>query len=202
MSGRRPESVRKRICVFCGSSPGARPEYAGAARDLGEALVGRGIGLVYGGANVGVMRELADAVLRKGGEVVGVLPKIFADKVAHTELSALHVVGTMHERKQLMSDLSDAFIALPGGIGTLEEFFEALSWGQIGFHCKPCGLLNTVGYYRTLLDFLDHAVAQRFIRPQHRAMILVDESPEGLLGQIETYCAPTVEKWLDRRPPR
>jgi len=187
-----------RVCVYCGSSSGARPEYMRAARRLGRVLAGSGLGLVYGGATVGIMGEVADAALGQGGEVIGVIPERFADRgLAHPELSQIHVVSSMHERKALMADLSDAFIALPGGIGTIEEFFEALTWAQLGIHGKPCGLLNVCGYYDKLLDFLDHVVAQRFLREQHRAMVLVAETPEQLLRDFRAYRAPAVAKWID-----
>ena len=164
----------KRVCVYCGSSPGARPDYARAARDLGRTLASEGLGVVYGGSNVGLMGQLADGVLEGGGEVIGVIPRMFVNKgIDHWGLTEVRIVDSMHERKALMADLSDAFIALPGGIGTIEEFFEALTWAQLGIHGKPCGLLNVCGYYDKLLDFLDHVVAQRFLREQHRAMVLV-----------------------------
>jgi uncharacterized protein (TIGR00730 family) len=191
----------KRISVFCGSSPGARPEYARAAIELGHALARGSIGLVYGGACVGVMGAIAKAVLEKGGEVIGVIPRDLARKnVAFTELSDLRVVNSMHERKALMAELSDGFIALPGGLGTAEEFFEILTWAQLGIHQKPCGLLNVCGYYSELIGFLDHAVGQQFIEAEHRAMVLIDESPESLLRKFESYQPPTADKaeWILR----
>jgi uncharacterized protein (TIGR00730 family) len=188
----------KRICVFCGSNPGIRPEYGAMARQLGQLLAEKKIGLVYGGASVGTMGMLADAVQDSGGEVIGVIPQGLIDKeIANTRLSDLRVVGSMHERKALMAELSDGFIALPGGLGTFEEFFEIVTWAQLGLHHKPCGLLNVCGYYDALLQFLDHAVSERLMRAEHRDMILVDESPQTLLSRFETYRATAVEKWLD-----
>jgi uncharacterized protein (TIGR00730 family) len=185
----------KRICVFCGSSPGARPEYAQAARQLGQALAGRDMGLVYGGGRVGVMGEIAAAAIQAGGEVIGVIPQGLVDKeIAFTELSDLRVVPSMHERKALMAELSDAFIALPGGLGTFEEFFEVLTWAQLSLHCKPCGLLNVAGYFAALMRFLDHAVGEQFVQPEHRSMLLVDESPEALLDRFQAYQPPQVDK--------
>lgn len=193
-----PYSLR-RICIFCGSSPGARPEYAEAAAAMGRALADRKIGLVYGGAQVGIMGQVADAVLERGGEAIGVIPRFFVDHgVDHVRLTEQHIVDSMHERKALMADLSDGFIALPGGTGTLEEFFEALTWSQLGFHHKPCGLLNTCGYYDKLLDFMDHVVAERLLKPVHRAFILEAETPEDLLDQFAAYEPIHVAKWLDR----
>jgi uncharacterized protein (TIGR00730 family) len=189
----------KRICVFCGSSPGARPDYAQAARQLGQALTSRDIGLVYGGGRVGLMGEVADSVLEAGGEVIGVVPQGLADKeVAFTELSDLRVVPSMHERKALMVELSDAFIALPGGLGTFEEFFEVLTWAQLSLHQKPCGLLNVAGYFAALMNFLGHAVKEQFIKPEHRSILLIDKSPESLLDRIEAYQPPKVDKaaWI------
>jgi len=185
----------KRICVYCGSSPGARPEYAQVARQLGQALASRDIGLVYGGGRVGVMGEIAEAVIEAGGEVIGVIPRELVDKeVAFTELSDLRVVPSMHKRKALMVELSDGFIALPGGLGTFEEFFEVLTWAQLNIHHKPCGLLNVCGYYTKLIGFLDHAVDEQFIEAGHRGMLLIDEEPEGLLRQFGGYQPPKVDK--------
>src|SRR5512138_1376280 len=185
----------KRICVFCGSSPGAYPEYIQAARQLGSVLASKKIGLVYGGAKVGMMGKIAEAVLEAGGEVIGVIPRGLVEKeVAFTGLADLRVVDSMHERKALMADLSDGFIALPGGLGTLEEFFEVVTWAQLGIHPKPCGLLNVGGYYNALMGFLDHMVAEKFVEAEHRSMILVDEDPGRLLRKFETYRPPTVDK--------
>ncbi|MCD1295878.1 TIGR00730 family Rossman fold protein [Methanocella sp. CWC-04] len=185
----------KRICVFCGSSPGSRPEYVRAARHLGTVLANNGIGLVYGGAKVGMMGYLASAVLESGGEVTGVIPKGLVDKeVAFFGLNDLRIVETMHERKALMSELSDGFIALPGGLGTIEEFFEIVTWAQLGFHKKPCGLLNINNYYDNIINFLEHSVSQQFIDPDHRSMIMVDETPEGLLAKFDRYRPSTADK--------
>jgi uncharacterized protein (TIGR00730 family) len=193
------ELQMKRICVFCGSSPGARPDYAQAARQLGQALADRDMGLVYGGGRVGLMGEIAESVLKAGGEVTGVVPQGLVDKeVAFNELSDLRVVPSMHERKALMVELSDAFIALPGGLGTFEEFFEVLTWAQLSLHQKPCGLLNVAGYFAALMSFLDHAVDEQFIKPEHRSILLIDESSDALLDRIEAYQPPKLDKaaWI------
>jgi uncharacterized protein (TIGR00730 family) len=185
----------KRICVFCGSSPGAKPDYAQAARSLGRALAARKITLVYGGASVGIMGQLADACLEAGGEVIGVIPKKLVEmEVAKTELAHLRIVDSMHERKALMAELSDGFIALPGGLGTIEEFFEALTWAQLGMHQKPCGLLNTNGFYDTLATFLHHLVEQQFVERDHCEMIQIDKTPEGLLRRFDAYHPPKANK--------
>ena len=187
------------LCVFCGSSPGVRPAYAAAARHLGTSLAHRGTRLVYGGARVGLMGSLADAVLRAGGEVTGVIPEgVLAREVARTDLRDLRIVATMHERKALMADLADGFVAIPGGAGTLEEFFEVWTWAQLGIHRKPCGVLNVDGYFDGLLTFLDHAVTERFLRMEHRAMVLVDDDTDRLLDRLDGYRAPEVAKWIDR----
>jgi uncharacterized protein (TIGR00730 family) len=189
----------KRICVFCGSSSGSRPEYRAAAEEMAAGLVRRNIGLVYGGGNVGLMGVLADAVLTAGGEAQGVIPEhLMAREVGHNGLTKLHVVRSMHERKALMADLSDAFVALPGGFGTLEEFCEVVTWTQLGLHAKPCGILNVLGYYSQLLAMLDHAVEERFLKPQNRALVLARESPSELLQVLEEWRPARVEKWLDR----
>ncbi len=188
----------KRICVFCGSSPGARPDYVSAARFLGRFLATRGIGVVYGGSNVGVMGALANAALAEQGEVIGIIPRAFADKVGHGNLTRYEVVETMHERKSRMYELSDGFIALPGGTGTLEEFLEALTWLQLGFHSKPCGLLNVCDFFQGFLHFLDHIVEQRFLKSVHRDMILVDTDPIRLIEAMQNYQAPRIDKWMDR----
>ncbi|HLJ87606.1 MAG TPA: TIGR00730 family Rossman fold protein [Candidatus Angelobacter sp.] len=174
-----------RICVFCGSSPGARPVYTTAARRLGELLAQRGIGLVYGGAHVGLMGTLADAVLAGGGEAVGVIPESLVKReIAHRGLTQLHVVETMHQRKAMMADLSDAVIALPGGFGTLEEFCEIVTWSKLGFQRKPCGLLNIDNYWNGLLTMFDRAVQDEFIHPNDRRMILEAETPEEMLNKL------------------
>jgi uncharacterized protein (TIGR00730 family) len=188
-----------RYCVFCGSSPGARPEYRAAARELGGELVRRGIELVYGGGNVGLMGDLADAVLEAGGNVIGVIPDALAAKeVAHLTLPDLRIVGSMHERKALMADLSDGFIALPGGLGTLEEFFEVMTWAQLGVHAKPCALLDVCGYFDPLIALLDRAVAERFLHPEHRDMLLVDSTAAGVLDRLARHRVPELDKWIDR----
>jgi uncharacterized protein (TIGR00730 family) len=190
----------KRICVFCGSSPGSRPEYRAAAEELGTQLARRNIGLVYGGGNVGLMGVLADAVLKGGGEAQGVIPEnLMVREIGHRGLSKLHVVRSMHERKALMADLSDGFIALPGGFGTLEEFCEIVTWAQLGLHEKPCGILNVLGYYSTLLAMFDHAVEERFLKPENRALVLArGESPTELLQALAEWRPVRVEKWLGR----
>jgi uncharacterized protein (TIGR00730 family) len=185
----------KRIGVFCGSSPGSRPEYLQAARELGGALAERGIELVYGGGRIGMMGEIATTVLKNGGKVIGVIPQDLVHKeVAFLELPDLRVVSSMHARKALMAELSDAFIALPGGLGTIEEFFEVLTWGQLGLHRKPCGLLDVSEYFQGLMAFLDHAVSQKFISPEHREMVMTDESPNGLLEKFSLYQPPQLDK--------
>ncbi len=189
----------KRICVFCGSSPGSRTEYCAAAEEMGRELVRRNIGLVYGGGNVGLMGIIADAVLRAGGEAVGVIPEnLMALEVGHKGLTKLHVVRSMHERKTLMADLSDAFVAMPGGFGTLEEFCEVLTWSQLGLHAKPCGILNVLDYYTPLLRMFDHAVKERFLKPENRALVLAQESPADLLQALEAWRPVRVEKWISR----
>lgn len=191
----------RRVCVFCGSSPGGRAEYAAAARELGYALAERGLGLVYGGGNVGLMGVIARAVLERKGEVIGVIPSWLVEReVALTDLADLRVVATMHERKALMAELADAFAALPGGLGTVEEFVEVLTWAQLKLHAKPCGLLNVGSYFDGLLSFLDHAVAERFVDPGHRSRLLVAEQPEALLDQLTSYKPTDVDKaeWARR----
>ena len=189
----------KRICVFAGSSSGARDEYAAAAKELGRALARAQLGVVYGGARVGLMGALADAALSGGGHVIGVIPEaLVAKEVAHRALSELRVVKSMHERKAMMADLADGFVALPGGWGTVEEFFEILTWGQLGFHRKPCGLLNIHGYFDHLLSFVDHGFDEGFVRREQRSMVLVSESPNELLEAMADYKAPVVEKWIER----
>ncbi|HET6628983.1 MAG TPA: TIGR00730 family Rossman fold protein [Woeseiaceae bacterium] len=187
----------KALCVYCGSNPGHRGVYAAAAEDLGRTLAARGIGLVYGGAGKGLMGRLADAVLAAGGEVQGVIPHTLMRKeIAHPALTELHVVNTMHERKAMMAELSDGFLALPGGFGTLEEIIEIVTWAQLRFHDKPCGLLNVEGFFTHLLAYLDHAEAEGFLKPEHRRMLAVEEQPEALIEAFEHYRAPHVEKWL------
>jgi uncharacterized protein (TIGR00730 family) len=194
MNRNHPE---RKICVFTGSRHGASTAYADAAEQLARDLVERGFGLVYGGGNVGLMNVIADAVLELGGHVTGVIPNTLVSKeVAHRGLSELRVVNSMHERKALMAELSDGFIALPGGIGTMEEFLEVLSWAQLGIHNKPCGLLNVSGYYDPLIEFLDHAVSQDFVKPKHRALLIVEHDPMTLLDRFaKILAAPPVKKF-------
>ncbi len=189
----------KRICVYCGSSPGKSSEYIDAAHMLGKELVRRGIALVYGGASVGIMGEIADTVLSAGGEVIGIMPQALVDKeISHSGLTDLRVVGSMHERKAMMADISDGFIALPGGLGTIEELFEVLTWSQLGYHRKPCALLNVKGYYDTISQFLNHAVEEQFVKQIHRDMILIEENPNKLLDAMAVYISPAVDKWIGR----
>lgn len=189
----------KRICVYCGSSPGRRLEYGTAAEALARELVKRDIALVYGGASVGIMGQIADATLAAGGFVTGVIPQMLVDKeVVHTGLSELKIVNSMHERKSLMADLSDGFIALPGGLGTLEELFEIMTWALLGLHGKPCALLNVAGYYDQLSAFLDHATEERFIKPVHRSQLIVDDRPDRLLERMTEFRPAKVEKWITR----
>ncbi len=189
----------KRICVFCGSSAGNRPEYRSAAEELGSLVVQRSIGIVYGGGNIGLMGVLADSVLRAKGEVVGVIPEhLMSREIGHQGLTKLHIVHSMHERKALMADLSDAFIAMPGGFGTLEEFCEVLTWAQLGLHAKPCGILNVLDYYTPLLVMFDHAVREQFLKPENRRLVLARESACELVEALEEWQPVKVEKWLDR----
>lgn len=189
----------KRICVFCGSSRGARPEYLAATRALSAALAERELGLVYGAGCVGLMGALADSALAAGVEVIGIIPEALVSwEVAHPGLSELRVVASMHERKAMMADLADAFIALPGGFGTFEEFCEVLTWSQLGIHTKPCGLLNVAGYYDPLLRLFDHAVEERFLRPAHRALVMEASHPGELLDRLAAFEPPPLDKWIDR----
>lgn len=189
----------KSICVYCGSNFGDRTSYLEAAQNLGVELAKREITLVYGGGNVGLMGAVADSVLATGGKVIGVMPQALVDKeVAHTGLSDLRVVSSMHERKSLMADLADAFIALPGGLGTLEEFCEIATWTQLGFHQKACGLLNIEGFYDGLLSFLDHATGEGFIRSEHRKIVLTGKDPAELIEALSQFAMPTVHKWIER----
>ncbi|OIP16013.1 MAG: TIGR00730 family Rossman fold protein [Comamonadaceae bacterium CG_4_10_14_3_um_filter_60_42] len=186
------------ICVYCGSSPGRLDAYADAARALGEALVARDLGLVYGGASIGLMGLVADTVLQLGGRAVGVIPQALARKeVVHRHLTELHVTQSMHERKTMMAELSDGFIAMPGGIGTFEEIFEIWTWAQLGIHAKPCGLLNVAGYFDALISFLDHATAEQFLKAPHRAQLIVEQQPEALLDRFASYQPPSTRKWLE-----
>jgi len=193
-------STLRSVCVFSGSSPGARPSYAEAAGALGREVAARGLRLVYGGASVGLMGAVADAALAAGGEVVGVIPQHLVDReVAHTGLTDLHVTGSMHERKALMADLADGFVALPGGLGTLEELAEILTWSQLGLQSKPCGLLDVEGFFDPLLAFLDHTVTERFVSEEHRALVLAADRPDVLLDRLAGWrTATAASKWLDR----
>jgi uncharacterized protein (TIGR00730 family) len=187
-------------CVFSGSSPGARPSYAEAAEALGREVAARGLRLVYGGASVGLMGVVADAALAAGGEVVGVIPQHLVDReVAHTGLTDLRVTGSMHERKALMADLADGFVALPGGLGTLEELAEILTWSQLGLQSKPCGLLDVEGFFDPLLAFLDHTVTERFVSAEHRALVLAADRPDDLLDRLAGWRGtPAAFTWVDR----
>lgn len=188
-----------RLAVYCGSSPGADPAYAAAARALGREMAARGIGLVFGGGHVGLMGAIADAVLEAGGEVIGVIPEALRDKeLAHQGCTELHVVSTMHERKSLMADYAKGFIAMPGGFGTFDEIFEMLTWGQLGYHTRPCGFLNVAGYYDALFAFLDSCVEARFVTRVHCEMIIAATDPAELLDRMAAFQPPDQAKWLDR----
>jgi uncharacterized protein (TIGR00730 family) len=189
-----------RFCVFCGSSPGLNPAFAGASRLLATTLAERGIEIVYGGGNVGLMKVVADAALAAGGRVTGVIPHgLVARELAHRGVTALHIVSSMHERKALMAELSDGFIALPGGFGTLEEFCEAVTWTQLGVHAKPCGLLDVDGFYRGLLEFIEHALEEQFLKPTHRQIIVADSNPLALIDRLLEWQPPNVAKWMTPR---
>ena len=191
----------RQICVFCGSSKGRSNNaiYVDAAQQMGLALVRRSIGLVYGGGNIGLMGSLADTVLEAGGRVTGVIPQALLDlEVGHAGLTELHVVESMHERKAMMAELSDGFVAMPGGYGTLDEFCEVVTWAQLGIHRKPCALLNVEGYYDHLLALFDHATAEGFVDPIHRSLVLEDSDPERLLDRMDRYLAPALRQWIDR----
>jgi uncharacterized protein (TIGR00730 family) len=189
----------KSICLYCGSSPGTNPAYRDAAAQFGETLAEREIRLIYGGGSVGLMGVAADACLARGGEVIGVIPKLLMEKeVGHKGVSKMHIVDNMHERKALMTDLADGFIALPGGFGTLDELFEALTWLQLGYHGKPVGLLNVAGFFDGLITFLDHARDERFLRPLHRDALCMDENLSTLIGKMQQVEAPDTAKWLDQ----
>ena len=188
----------KSICVYCGSSIGSSPSLSAAARELGQTLAASNLELIYGGGRVGLMGVLADAVLEAGGRVQGVIPQALADReVAHAGLTQLHVVDTMHQRKAMMAELSDGFIALPGGLGTFEELFEIWTWAQLGMHSKPIGLLNVASYFDLLLQFLDHATSQRLLKPVHRDLLLVSNSPDALLSQMQSAAPVNTPKWID-----
>jgi uncharacterized protein (TIGR00730 family) len=191
----------ERICVFCGASPGARPEYAVAAEELARLLAADGLGVVYGGGGVGLMGRLADASLEAGGEITGVIPRALVDKeIGHRDVADMRVVESMHERKALMAELADAFVALPGGLGTLEELFEVYTWSQLGLHRKACGLLDVEGYYTGIAAFLDHAVSERFLRSEHRELLIVEREPAAMLERLRSFRPATVQpKWIDRQ---
>jgi uncharacterized protein (TIGR00730 family) len=189
----------RRVCVYAGSNVGADPAYAEGARALATTLAERGIGLVYGGGNVGLMGVLADTAMAAGGEVIGVMPAALIEReIGHRGITELREVGSMHERKAQMADLSDAFVAVPGGIGTLEELIEVYTWSQLGLHRKACGLLNVNGYYDALADFLDHAVEEAFLKAEHRGILTVASDPAELLDRLAAFEPPTVGKWLER----
>jgi hypothetical protein len=192
-------SLMQRICVFCGSNRGAREEYADAARALAGSLVRNDLTLVYGGGRVGLMGVIADEVLRLGGRAIGVIPRPLWDReVGHANLTEVRIVETMHERKATMADLSDGFIALPGGLGTLEEIFEIWTWAQLGMHAKPCGFLDVAGYYTPLMQFLDRAVSEAFMRPDMRAAAIVESDPDRMLARFREYVPPAVQRWIHR----
>ncbi|MGE4001294.1 MAG: TIGR00730 family Rossman fold protein [Planctomycetaceae bacterium] len=189
----------KSVCVYCGSSVGSRDEYAQSTRELGRLLAARGLRTIFGAGNIGLMGVLADAVLDAGGEIIGVIPEaLVARELAHNGVTDLRIVHSMHERKALMADLSDAFIALPGGFGTFEELCETLTWVQLGIHAKPCGLLNVAGYFDPLITLFDRAVDERFLRPQHRDLLQVSTDPAELLDRLRAANPPQTHKWLDR----
>jgi hypothetical protein len=193
----------KRIVVFCGSSPGRLPEYTAAAAGLGRLMAERGIGVVYGGASIGMMGAVADGALAAGGEVIGVIPRrLLEAEIAHAGLTDLRVLETMHERKAMMAELSDAVIALPGGTGTLDELFEMFTWSQLGIHRKPIGLLDVAGYWQGLLAFLDHVVSERFLRSEHRDTLLVEHDAALLLDRLHAYEPRTRDKWVTSPPDR
>ena len=190
----------KRVCVFCGSSTGSRPAYVRAARALGAAIAARGLGLVYGGGSIGLMGVVADAVLERGGEVLGVIPRALARKeIAHHGLTRLEVVSTMHARKARMAELADGFVAMPGGLGTLEELTEVLTWGYLGIHRKPTALLDVAGYWDPLIDLLDHAVEEGFLKAQHRRLVVVERRPGRLLDRLARHRVPEAPRWIGPR---
>lgn len=189
----------KRLCVYCGSSMGRSESYAQSAKALADSLVSHNIALVYGGASIGIMGTLADQVLQSGGQVVGVIPKALAHKeVMHQGLTELHITQSMHDRKMLMADLSDGFIALPGGIGTLEELFEIWTWAQLGFHQKPCGLLNVDGYFNALIEFLNHVQTEQFVKPHHHDLLIVESEPNPLLDRYFKFQPTETKQWVEK----
>lgn len=189
----------KRICVFCGSNSGIDPIYLETAEKVGKFLVSENIELVYGGGRVGLMGKIADTVMENGGKVIGVIPHdLSAKEIAHQNLTELHIVDSMHERKAMMAELADGFIALPGGVGTFEEFCEIVTWAQLGIHTKPCALMNVGGFYDAFIAMFDHSMNQGFIRPQHRALILVESEIGKLFQLMKEYRPPIIEKWLHK----
>lgn len=195
-----PAHAISRLCVFCASGDGRSPAYGEAAQEVGTLLAEEGITTVYGGGRIGLMGTLADAALSAGGKVIGVIPKLLmAKEVGHPGLTDLRIVQSMHERKAMMADMSDGFLALPGGLGTLEEICELLTWAQLGIHAKPCALLNVGGYYDHLARFLDHATAEGLIRPENRSLLLIDDEPRRLLAKMREHRAPAAPHWLDAR---
>jgi uncharacterized protein (TIGR00730 family) len=193
-------SAIKRLCVFCGSNSGASPAYEAAARAMGQALARRGITLVYGGGNIGLMGAIGDAVMAAGGEAIGIIPEALMRKEhGHRGITELRVVKSMHERKAMMADLVDGFIAMPGGYGTLEEYCEVLTWTQLGFHRKPCGLLNVAGFYDPLLAFFDRATEQQFVRMEHRPLVLAETDPDTLIERMSAWEPPPVQKWFAKK---
>jgi uncharacterized protein (TIGR00730 family) len=187
----------ERICVFCGSSSGGRAEYRAAAQAVGQFLAERGIGLVYGGGKVGLMGAMADAALAAGGSVIGVIPEVLFDKeIGHTGLTQMHVVRNLHERKAMMADLSDGFVALPGGLGTLEEFCEVITWSQLSLHQKPCGFLNVAGYWNLMVEMFDHAVREEFLKSENRGIVLADEDIGALLVKMRAWRPSGAAKWI------
>jgi len=191
----------KRICVFCGSSPGSNSKYAKSARKLGETLTASEITLIYGGSNIGLMGEIANSMIRRKGEVIGIIPQVLVEKeVAFNHLQDLRIVSSMHERKALMAELADGFISMPGGFGTLEETIEMLTWTQLGIHEKPIGLLNVEGYFDRLCEFIDHMVSEGFLVQGFRDMILMDDKPDGLLDKMIQFSPPQIDKWwMDKK---
>lgn len=188
-----------RVCVFCGSNPGTDPAFVKAAADTGRFLASNGVGLVFGGGRVGLMGKIADTVMEEGGSVVGIIPRSLAEKeVAHEHLSELHIVSSMHERKAMMAEMSDGFIAMPGGFGTFEEICEMITWTQLGFQIKPCGILNVNGYYDDLISLFDNATQKEFIRPEHRDLVLVGETIEELFAAMTKFEPPGLDKWIDK----
>jgi hypothetical protein len=189
----------KRICVFCGSNAGVRTAYAEAARALARYVAKLGMGIVYGGGKVGLMGVIADTAMAEGGEVIGVIPQaLFEKEVGHTGITELRIVGSMHERKALMAELADGFIAMPGGWGTFDEFCEILTWAQLGLHRKPCGILNVEGYYDTLLAMFDHSVAEGFLKREYRPMVLAAVGPEDLIAKMQAYKGRVLDKWIGK----